>query len=155
MARDTNNHVKKTLPPSLNGLPGEAEILYYVKVTVQRPAFYKENFRAVRRLLCLNRFRNQDRFYGPLLIPNRYTPSRFFQSNHPEPLPTIENRTLEDPTSLVLVLMCPKKLDSSGRRLSQRPIHRSLKCHLQTSVLTVVYPIQQSSPAMDRCLCGS
>ncbi|KAM0802003.1 hypothetical protein BDR22DRAFT_888058 [Usnea florida] len=47
MARDTNNHVKKTLPPSLNGLPGEAEILYYVKVTVQRPAFYKENFRAV------------------------------------------------------------------------------------------------------------
>ena len=47
LARDTNNHVKTTLPPSLNGLPGEAEIRYYVKVTVQRPAFYKENFRAV------------------------------------------------------------------------------------------------------------
>lgn len=47
MARDTNRHVKKTLPPSLNGLPGQAEINYFVKATVQRPAFYKENFRAV------------------------------------------------------------------------------------------------------------
>ncbi|KAL6714042.1 hypothetical protein ACLMJK_008536 [Lecanora helva] len=47
VARPPNNHVKKTLPPSLNGLPGEAEIRYYVKATVQRPAFYKENFRAV------------------------------------------------------------------------------------------------------------
>lgn len=47
VARNTRNHVKKTLPPSLNGLPGEAEIRYFVKVTVQRPAFYKENFRSV------------------------------------------------------------------------------------------------------------
>ena len=31
----------------MTGLPGEAEIRYYVKVTVQRPAFYKENFRGV------------------------------------------------------------------------------------------------------------
>ena len=38
-------HVKKTLPPTLGGLPGEAEIQYYVKATVQRPAFYKENWR--------------------------------------------------------------------------------------------------------------
>ena len=47
MARDTTKHVKKTLPPSLSGFPGEAEIRYFVKATVQRPAFYKENFRAV------------------------------------------------------------------------------------------------------------
>ena len=47
MARDTDRHVKKTLPPSLNGLPGEATVHYYVKVTVTRPAFYKENFRSV------------------------------------------------------------------------------------------------------------
>ena len=47
MARNTDRHIKKTLPPTLSGLPGEAEIRYYVKVTVQRPAFYKENFRAV------------------------------------------------------------------------------------------------------------
>ena len=49
MARDTNRHVKKTLPPSLTGFPGEAEIKYFVKVTVVRPAFYKENYRFVRR----------------------------------------------------------------------------------------------------------
>ncbi|KAK0509092.1 hypothetical protein JMJ35_008463 [Cladonia borealis] len=47
MARNTDRHVKKTLPPTLSGLPGEAEIRYYVKATVQRPAFYKENFRAI------------------------------------------------------------------------------------------------------------
>ena len=51
LARDTNRHVKQTLPPSLNGFPGEGEIRYYVKVTVQRAAFYKENFRAVSRTL--------------------------------------------------------------------------------------------------------
>ena len=38
-------HVKKTLPPSLTGFPGEAEIRYYVKVTVQRPSIFKENRR--------------------------------------------------------------------------------------------------------------
>ena len=47
MAQGPNAHVRKILPPSLGGLPGEAEIQYYVKATVQRPAFYKENFRAV------------------------------------------------------------------------------------------------------------
>ena len=39
--------MKNTLPPSLSGFPGEAEIRYFVKVTVQRPQFYKENRRAV------------------------------------------------------------------------------------------------------------
>lgn len=48
MVQGANAHVKKILPPSLGGMPGEAEIQYYVKATVQRPAFYKENFRAVR-----------------------------------------------------------------------------------------------------------
>lgn len=38
-------HVKKTLPPSLTGFPGEAEIRYYIKVTVQRPSLFKENRR--------------------------------------------------------------------------------------------------------------
>lgn len=47
IARDTDKHVKKTLPPSLSGFPGEAEIRYYVKVTVIRPRFYLENYRAV------------------------------------------------------------------------------------------------------------
>ena len=39
-------HVKKTLPPSLTGFPGEAEIRYYIKVTVQRPSLFKENRRS-------------------------------------------------------------------------------------------------------------
>lgn len=39
-------HIKTTLPPSLSGLPGEAEIRYFVKVTVQRPSLLKENHRA-------------------------------------------------------------------------------------------------------------
>jgi hypothetical protein len=48
MARDTFNHVKRTLPPTLSTFPGEAEIKYYVKITVVRPQFYKENIRSVR-----------------------------------------------------------------------------------------------------------
>ncbi|KAJ5580183.1 uncharacterized protein N7459_006168 [Penicillium hispanicum] len=47
MARDTNRHVKKTLPPSLSGFPGEADIKYFVKATIIRPQFYKENIRAI------------------------------------------------------------------------------------------------------------
>lgn len=39
-------HVKRTLPPSLSGFPGEAEIKYYVKATVVRPKFYQENLRS-------------------------------------------------------------------------------------------------------------
>ncbi|KAI0802725.1 hypothetical protein GGR55DRAFT_664521 [Xylaria sp. FL0064] len=38
-------HVKSTLPPSLTGFPQEAEIRYYLKVTIQRPGIFKENWR--------------------------------------------------------------------------------------------------------------
>ncbi|PHH85553.1 hypothetical protein CDD83_252 [Cordyceps sp. RAO-2017] len=38
-------HVTRTLPPSLTGFPTEAEIRYYIKVTVQRPGILKENWR--------------------------------------------------------------------------------------------------------------
>jgi hypothetical protein len=38
-------HVTKTLPPSFTGFPGQAEIRYYLKVTVQRPGLFKENWR--------------------------------------------------------------------------------------------------------------
>ena len=50
LARASYRHVKNTLPPSLCVIPGEAEIRYFVKATVHRPAFYKENFRAVSAL---------------------------------------------------------------------------------------------------------
>ncbi|KIW34968.1 uncharacterized protein PV07_01697 [Cladophialophora immunda] len=46
-APDTTRHVKKTLPPSLSGFPGEAEIKYYVKATIVRPKFFQENIRAI------------------------------------------------------------------------------------------------------------
>ncbi|KAJ5341855.1 Arrestin-like N-terminal [Penicillium brevicompactum] len=46
VAKDTNRHVRKTLPPSLSGFPGEADIKYFVKATVIRPQFYKENIRS-------------------------------------------------------------------------------------------------------------
>ncbi|PWY77105.1 hypothetical protein BO70DRAFT_264243, partial [Aspergillus heteromorphus CBS 117.55] len=50
MAKDTTRHIKKTLPPSLSGFPGMADIKYYVKATVIRPQFYKENIRAISGL---------------------------------------------------------------------------------------------------------
>ncbi|KAL8721319.1 MAG: hypothetical protein Q9225_001979 [Loekoesia sp. 1 TL-2023] len=42
---NTDRHVRKTLPPSLRGFQEQAIIRYYIKATVQRPAFYKENYR--------------------------------------------------------------------------------------------------------------
>ncbi|PGH34007.1 hypothetical protein GX50_03154 [[Emmonsia] crescens] len=45
VAHDTNKHVRKALPPSLTVFRGAAEIKYYVKATVGRPQFYKENYR--------------------------------------------------------------------------------------------------------------
>jgi hypothetical protein len=53
MARTPTHHVKQTLPPSLSGFPGEAEIRYYVKVTVNRPQFFKENPRAMANFTFL------------------------------------------------------------------------------------------------------
>ncbi|KAJ5782123.1 hypothetical protein N7457_003897 [Penicillium paradoxum] len=47
VARDTTRHVRKTLPPSLSGFPGMADIKYFVKATVIRPQFYKENIRSI------------------------------------------------------------------------------------------------------------
>jgi hypothetical protein len=46
IAKPPSRHVKKTLPPTLSGFPGEAEIRYFVKVTVARHSIFKENPRA-------------------------------------------------------------------------------------------------------------
>ncbi|KAL8671265.1 MAG: hypothetical protein Q9168_004234 [Polycauliona sp. 1 TL-2023] len=40
-----DRHIKKTLPPTLHAFQDQAIIRYYIKATVVRPAFYKENFR--------------------------------------------------------------------------------------------------------------
>ncbi|KAF1812149.1 hypothetical protein P152DRAFT_473873 [Eremomyces bilateralis CBS 781.70] len=46
IAKQPTRHIRTTLPPSLY-FPGEAEIKYYVKVTVNRPSILKENPRAI------------------------------------------------------------------------------------------------------------
>nr|POF05850.1 hypothetical protein CFP56_53237 [Quercus suber] len=46
LARPATQHVKKTLPPTMSGFPGEAEIRYFVKTTINRHSFFKENPRA-------------------------------------------------------------------------------------------------------------
>lgn len=45
--------MKTTLPPSLAGFPGEAEVKYFVKVTVNRPQFFKENPRSIANFTML------------------------------------------------------------------------------------------------------
>ncbi|KAH5244694.1 hypothetical protein HBI55_146120 [Parastagonospora nodorum] len=52
-ARAATHHMKTTLPPSLAGFPGEAEIKYFVKVTVNRPQFFKENPRSIANFTML------------------------------------------------------------------------------------------------------
>lgn len=47
-ARDASRHIKGTLPPSLSGITDDvAWIKYFLKVTVNRPQFYKTNMRQV------------------------------------------------------------------------------------------------------------
>lgn len=46
IAKPPMQHVKKALPPTLSGFPGEAEIRYFVKATVARHSIFKENPRA-------------------------------------------------------------------------------------------------------------
>ncbi|KAF3032658.1 hypothetical protein E8E12_003478 [Didymella heteroderae] len=52
-AKTPTQHIKSTLPPSLTGFPGEAEIRYFVKVTVNRPSLFKENPRAIANFTML------------------------------------------------------------------------------------------------------
>jgi hypothetical protein len=85
--KEPPRHVKKTLPPSMTGFPGEVNIRYFVKVTVQRPAVWKENWRHVSgqtpleaRLLIAfchsNKISSSFRLncHDPLIPSRRYTP---------------------------------------------------------------------------------
>ena len=67
VAKTPTHHVKQTLPPSLSGFPGEAEIRYYVKVTVNRPQFFKENPRAVGPDRILMSYFQQDSYSNIVL----------------------------------------------------------------------------------------
>ena len=88
-APDVNQHVKKTLPPSLSGFPGEAEIKYYVKATVVRPKFYQENFRTVGRHLQKS---------GAVLTRDRKRLSSSSPLRHRDP-PTSKKKPLRDASS--------------------------------------------------------
>ncbi|KAF2222552.1 hypothetical protein BDZ85DRAFT_199894, partial [Elsinoe ampelina] len=46
IARPPPGHLRRPLPPTLRGFPGEAEIRYFLKATVVRPNILKENVRA-------------------------------------------------------------------------------------------------------------
>lgn len=48
------NHIKAPLPPTLGGFPGLASIRYYLKCTVKRREFYKENPRVVSLLAAVS-----------------------------------------------------------------------------------------------------
>lgn len=50
---DRSGHIKQLLPPTLSGFPGEAEIKYFVKVTVERPSLFKENYRHIHNFKFL------------------------------------------------------------------------------------------------------
>lgn len=45
IAKPATRHVRKTLPPTLSGFPGEAEVRYYVKCTVEKQSFLQQNTR--------------------------------------------------------------------------------------------------------------
>ncbi|KAL9057314.1 MAG: hypothetical protein Q9162_002388 [Coniocarpon cinnabarinum] len=46
----SSNHIKAPLPPTLGGFPGLASIRYFVKCTVNRREFYKENPRVIQHI---------------------------------------------------------------------------------------------------------
>ncbi|TGZ77662.1 hypothetical protein EX30DRAFT_356280 [Ascodesmis nigricans] len=47
-AKEAENHIKGTLPPSLSCVPGDiATIRYFLKVTVNRPKLFKTNLRSI------------------------------------------------------------------------------------------------------------
>lgn len=54
-AKDAEHHTRNTLPPSLFSLPGGAdgEIRYFIKVTVNRPQFYRINIRTDEAIVFL------------------------------------------------------------------------------------------------------
>ncbi|KAL2368457.1 hypothetical protein RJ035_005465 [Blastomyces gilchristii] len=100
VARDTNIHVRRALPPSLTGFPGEAEIRYYVKATVARPQFYKENYRGFADFKFLpieppervvpgaeSYARRQQQFSKVSSIPGKKS---LFRTTNPPPLIDIE-----------------------------------------------------------------
>ena len=129
-------HVKKTLPPTLTGFPGKAEILYYVKVTVQRPAFYKENYRSVPIISELE----SSTAYTKIL--SRSCTSTSFPSNQFANPPTAANLTHDDNTNSHRT--SPRLQDPHASLPQRRPM---TLVFYQASASTDAFPTPPSSPA--------
>ncbi|KAI5284271.1 hypothetical protein KEM52_002981 [Ascosphaera acerosa] len=48
-----NSHIRAQLPPSFNAPQDPAHVVYFVKCTVTRPAFYQSNYRALSRITLI------------------------------------------------------------------------------------------------------
>ena len=126
-------HVKKSLPPSLSGFPGEAEIKYYVKVTVVRPQLFKENHRAVGT--------SNDAFFKQKLTPffTSSPTSGFFLLSHPD------RRTQGKKPTHVAQNNFPNASLAKGKEASsENPCHQNLSVAiLFASVSMLAYQTQQ------------
>lgn len=78
VARTPTHHIKTTLPPTLY-FPGEAEIKYYVKVTVNRPQLLQQNPRAVRFAPFMSST------IGDAKVVEQFVPFNFFPIEPPRP----------------------------------------------------------------------
>ena len=151
VARNSGIHIKKTLPPSLGGLPGEAEIRYFVKVTVQRPAFYKENFRSVSAVMSgVAKGRRLHRLGVLTDTGSRVYLSCSCRSSPLASLQTNASRLLDDLINSAQASSNPKSLVFFVN-LPQPQISQLLQCLRQTLALKVAYLTPLSSLVTKLC----
>lgn len=145
VAKDTNRHVKKTLPPSLSGFPGMAEIKYYVKATVIRPQFYKENLRAV----CTSIVWRRECRHEQLLTFYQITPLNFLPIEPPrtgrpneETYARRQHQFSKAPEKIRTKSLFSKASSSSLRDVGGEPLRVSADARLPNpSILTCNEPI--------------
>ncbi|KAL2824776.1 hypothetical protein BDW59DRAFT_82494 [Aspergillus cavernicola] len=135
VAKQANRHVKRTLPPSLSGFPEMAEIKYYVKATVVRPQFYKENLRAITNLTFL-----------PIEAPRTGNPKEeaYARRQH-----QFSNGPTPSPKSLFHKSSAPSLRDSAGESLRvsaelRLPNPSILSCNEPIPMRVLVTKLSQS-----------
>lgn len=157
MAKPPTSHTKTTLPPSIY-FPGEAEIRYYLKCTVNLPGFLKQNPRAVSEswvtflrtassFLCssehyhLYHWSRRDHRWMVRLMPDVSTSSSTMGS-HPCSVTAKAAR-------VAFSARCSGKAAHLGLRLLQRQCHRPR--NLPDSVSMHVYRTHQFSRVVKEC----
>lgn len=132
-------HVKRTLPPTLTTFPGLAEIRYYVKVTVNRKEFYKENPRVVQNLNFFpiepprgaptgaeSYARRQHNFSPTSELPNKGKNRLFDAFKKPTSTPTATQGTSEPPTISVDVRLPTPAIITCSEDLPMRIVIKRL-----------------------------